>query len=182
MKIGNALNSSYLSLNTTSSQTSSTKQEDTSSQKTISTSGSELSASEQQTISQLRATDTKVRAHEMAHIAAGGGVIRGSANYTYEKGPDQQLYAVAGEVGIDTSEGSTPQETVTKMQTIRAAALAPSDPSPQDYAVASTASMLEMVARLQITRDTQDTLLAHAKKTYAAANNQDKTASFSNYA
>ena len=54
MKIGNALNSSYLSLNTTSSQTSSTKQEDTSSQKTTSTASSELSASEQQTISQLR--------------------------------------------------------------------------------------------------------------------------------
>jgi hypothetical protein len=38
------------------------------------------------------------------------------------------------------------------MQTIRAAALAPSDPSPTDYKVAATATLLEMKARLELSQ------------------------------
>lgn len=94
----------------------------------------------------LRATDRKVRAHELTHIAAGAG-LTGAASFTYQLGPDNQRYAVAGEVSIDISSGDDPEETIAKAQQIRAAALAPADPSPQDRKVAALATKMENSAR-----------------------------------
>ncbi|MDY4446048.1 putative metalloprotease CJM1_0395 family protein [Campylobacter sp.] len=112
----------------------------------------ELSREEQRIVSELQATDTNVRAHEAAHMAAGGG-LTSPASYTYEQGPDNKMYAVAGEVGISTSEGNTPQESLNKAQTIRRAALAPADPSPQDLKVAAQAASMEMSARAEIMQE-----------------------------
>jgi hypothetical protein len=107
-----------------------------------------LTSADKSQIANLVARDSKVRAHEAAHIAAGGGVIKSGAQFSYQEGPDGKLYATGGEVSIDISSGSTHQETISKMQQVRTAALAPSDPSPQDLKVASTASLLEMKARI----------------------------------
>lgn len=43
----------------------------------------ELSAEQQRQVQELREIDRKVRAHEQAHIAAGGDLVRGGATYTY---------------------------------------------------------------------------------------------------
>lgn len=112
----------------------------------------ELSREEQRIVSELQAADTNVRAHEAAHMAAGGG-LTSPASYTYERGPDNKMYAVAGEVGISTGEGSSPQESLNKAQTIRRAALAPADPSPQDLKVAAQAASMEMSARAEIMQE-----------------------------
>ena len=112
----------------------------------------ELSQEEQRIVTELQAADTNVRAHEAAHMAAGGG-LTSPASYTYERGPDNKMYAVAGEVGISTGEGNTPQESLNKAQTIRRAALAPADPSPQDLKVAAQAASMEMSARAQIMQE-----------------------------
>ncbi len=112
----------------------------------------ELSLEEQRIVAELQAADTNVRAHEAAHMAAGGG-LTSPASYTYEQGPDNKMYAVAGEVGISTSQGNTPQESLNKAQTIRRAALAPADPSPQDLKVAAQAASMEMSARAQIMQE-----------------------------
>ena len=112
----------------------------------------ELSLEEQRIVTELQAADTNVRAHEAAHMAAGGG-LTSPASYTYERGPDNKMYAVAGEVGISTGEGNTPQESLNKAQTIRRAALAPADPSPQDLKVAAQAASMEMSARAQIIQE-----------------------------
>ena len=112
----------------------------------------ELSQEEQRIVTELQAADTNVRAHEAAHMAAGGG-LTSPASYTYERGPDNKMYAVAGEVGISTGEGNTPQESLNKAQTIRRAALAPADPSPQDLKVAAQAASMEMSARVQIMQE-----------------------------
>ena len=112
----------------------------------------ELSLEEQRIVTELQAADTNVRAHEAAHMAAGGG-LTSPASYTYERGPDNKMYAVAGEVGISTGEGNTPQESLNKAQTIRRAALAPADPSPQDLKVAAQAASMEMSARAQIMQE-----------------------------
>lgn len=108
---------------------------------------------EEAAIKELATIDAKVKEHEAAHIAAGGSVVQGGASFTYEQGPDQKLYAVAGEVAIDTSEEATPVQSIAKALQIRTAALAPSDPSPQDYQVASTATIMEMQARLQLSKE-----------------------------
>jgi hypothetical protein len=102
-------------------------------------------------VSQLRSRDAEVRSHEAAHMAAGGRFVTGGASYTYQKGPDGGQYAVGGEVGIDTSPvPGKPEETVQKMRTIRAAALAPSDPSGADLAVAAAAAQAEAAALADI--------------------------------
>lgn len=109
-----------------------------------------LSREDAAVVAELKKTDQAVRQHEMAHMAAGGGLITSGASYTYVRGPDGQNYAVAGEVGIDTSPGRTPEETISKAQRIRAAALAPADPSSQDRAVAAQATQMEQQARMEI--------------------------------
>lgn len=103
-------------------------------------------------LADLKARDQQVRAHEAAHLAAAGGLARGGASYTYQRGPDGGVYAVGGEVSIDTSPvPGNPAATLAKAQQIQAAAMAPADPSSQDRSVAAAASA--MAARAQ--RDLQ---------------------------
>lgn len=92
-----------------------------------------------QIIERLKATEEKVKAHEAAHKAAGGN-LAGPASYSYTQGPDGRSYITGGEVQIDMSPGRTPQETISKMQQVIRAALAPADPSGQDRAVAAQAA------------------------------------------
>lgn len=106
------------------------------------TDGEVLTQAERLQVAELELIDTKVRAHEMAHLAAAGSHATGGANFQYVKGPDGKRYAVGGEVGIDTGKASSPEATISKMQTVRTAALAPSDPSPQDRKVAARASLV----------------------------------------
>ena len=104
---------------------------------------------EQAEIRDLKARDQEVRAHEQAHAAV-GGQYAGSPQYEFETGPDGQRYAVGGEVSIDISEERTPEETLRKMQQVRAAALAPADPSPQDLRVAAEAAQKANEAQAEL--------------------------------
>lgn len=110
-----------------------------------------LSDADLKVVSELRARDRVVRTHEMAHMAAGAGIVTRGASFSYQTGPDGQRYAVGGEVGISTSPGRTPEETLAKADQIRAAALAPADPSPQDLRVAAEAAQMAAEARQQLT-------------------------------
>ena len=102
-------------------------------------------------IAKLRARDREVRAHEQAHAAAAGGLARGGPKFTYQRGPDGKQYAVGGEVTIDTSPvPGDPEATIRKARQIRAAALAPAEPSAQDRAVAASATAMETKARQEI--------------------------------
>ena len=133
-----------------SSQTQSEKEEKTSKEK--------LSPDEERLVRDLQSRDSEVRAHEAAHQAAGGGMT-GAASYTYQQGPDGKMYAIGGEVSITMKSGSTPEETIANARQIAAAAMAAGNPSPQDYAVASSARVMEMKAQQQLTREQQEELL-----------------------
>jgi hypothetical protein len=112
--------------------------------------GEEVTDSQEaEQIRDLKKRDSEVKAHEQAHMAAGGGLVRGGAGYTYEKGPDGAMYAVGGEVKIDSSPARTPDQTIRKAQQIRRAALAPAQPSGTDRAVAAAASQMEAQARAE---------------------------------
>ncbi|HIJ87615.1 MAG TPA: hypothetical protein HPP97_08010 [Desulfuromonadales bacterium] len=100
-------------------------------------------------ISQLKSIEEKVKAHEAAHKTA-GGTMTGPVSYTYTRGPDGKNYITGGEVPISISSGKTPQETISRMQQVIQAALAPADPSPQDRAVAAQASAMQQEARQQL--------------------------------
>jgi hypothetical protein len=118
--------------------------------------GQEEASGEAAQVAKLKARDAQVRAHEGAHLAAGGGVVKGGASYTYQRGPDGRNYAVGGEVPVDTSPVSgNPSATLAKAQQIRAAAMAPADPSPQDRAVASQAAAMASRASAELGRKNQ---------------------------
>jgi hypothetical protein len=110
--------------------------------------GKELSPEDEEVVRKLAQRDTHVRAHEAAHQAAARG-LAGGASFTYETGPDGQRYAVGGEVPVQLKTGRTPDETIANAQAVRAAALAPADPSAQDMAVAAEATQMEGQARQQ---------------------------------
>ncbi len=112
-------------------------------------SASQLTSQQQQEVNRLKAIDSKVRAHEEAHMAAGAG-LAGSASYQYARGPDGRQYAVAGEVSISLPSGGTPESIVAQARQVVTAALAPEDPSPQDRAVAAAAEAMASQARQEI--------------------------------
>lgn len=147
-----------------------------------------LTPEEQSQLEKLKARDRVVRQHEQAHMAAGAGLITSGASFTYQKGPDGVNYATGGEVGISTSPGRTPEETIDRARQIKTAALAPADPSGQDRAVAAQARQMEQAARLEAAQATME-----AKQDKAASNSDalartyavsadSKTAGFSAYA
>ncbi|MGK0373374.1 MAG: hypothetical protein ACJAW1_003648 [Glaciecola sp.] len=104
---------------------------------------------EQQQLTELKQRDAEVRAHEQAHASL-GGQYASPPQYEYERGPDGRRYAVGGEVSIDISEASTPEETIRKAQQVKAAALAPAEPSAQDLRVATEATQIMLEARTEI--------------------------------
>jgi len=130
----------------------------------------QLSDEEKRSVSELQARDTEVRAHEAAHQAAGGG-LTGGASYTYQKGPDGRMYAIGGEVSIATKGGSTPQETLSNARQVQAAAMAPANPSGQDYAVATSAKVLEMKAQQELAKEQQAQM--RGEKEYGASSKQN---------
>jgi len=119
-------------------------------------------------INELKARDQEVRTHEAAHAAVGGS-IAGSPSYSYEQGPDGKKYAVAGEVMIDVAPvNGDPQATITKMQKVYSAALAPANPSAQDRKVAS-------VATQQILSAQSELLVELSKEESNAKNNTEES-------
>jgi hypothetical protein len=105
-------------------------------------------------VAKLKARDASVRAHEEAHITAGAGVVKGGASFTYQEGPDGQSYAVGGEVSVDTAPvPGNPSATIAKADAIRAAALAPADPSGEDISVASQAAIMAADAAFELARE-----------------------------
>lgn len=114
------------------------------------TNGEALTEAELQQLDRLKQTDREVRQHEHAHQST-GGQYAGNIEYQYQRGPDGQQYAVAGEVSIDSSPvPGDPAATIDKMEQIRAAATAPAEPSAQDRKVAAQASQHLMAARLEL--------------------------------
>lgn len=104
-----------------------------------------------QEIAELKQADQEVRAHEQAHVMAGGNLVRGGATFGYKRGPDGNLYAVSGEVSIDSSPvQGDPRATIRKAEQVRKAALAPAQPSSQDRAVAAAAAGMEVQAQADL--------------------------------
>lgn len=139
-----------------------------------------LSQEELKKLSDLKARDREVRAHEAAHQAA-GGQHAGAISFTYERGPDGAQYAVGGEVSIDVSPvQGDPQATIEKMRIVRAAAMAPAEPSGQDRAVAAEAMQVMLRAQIEVAAErdgepeaSQSRLEAQASNTYQSVSALD---------
>ncbi|MGB7569780.1 MAG: putative metalloprotease CJM1_0395 family protein [Chitinivibrionales bacterium] len=138
-----------------------------------------FSEEDQEKVKELTKRDQEVRAHEQAHIAAGGQYVKGGATYQYQKGPDGKMYAVGGEVTIDTSPvKGDPQATVAKMEVVIRAALAPADPSGQDRSVAAQATQEEAQARQEEAQSTNNS--GKNEKTSSGKAEPPKTSTYNN--
>jgi len=123
----------------------------------------DLSEDEERLVRDLASRDSEVKAHEAAHQAAGGGMT-GAASYTYQQGPDGKMYAIGGEVSISMKAGATPEETIANARQVATSAMAAGNPSPQDFAVASSARIMEMKAQQQLAKEQQEEI--QGKETY----------------
>ena len=137
----------------------------------------ELTQDQKMQVIELQRRDLEVRTHEAAHMSAGAGLTTG-ASYSYQRGPDNKMYAIGGEVGIDTSPGKTPEETLKKAAQIKRAALAPAQPSSADLQVAATATNMEIEAKMEIQKNqNQET----KEKTEQNSQNSQSSQDTSNY-
>jgi hypothetical protein len=119
----------------------------------------QLSNEDLRILDSLKKRDREVRTHEQAHLAAAGRYAGGGAQFTTRKGPDGHAYAVSGEVPIDVSRENSPEATISKMETIKRAALAPQTPSSADRRIAAEAAVKEAEARKELMMQNQEVLL-----------------------
>ncbi|MBE0510597.1 MAG: hypothetical protein K0A95_02650 [Chromatiales bacterium] len=134
-------------------------------------SGSDQTESQQEQelraiVRRLQQREYEVIAHENAHRAVGGALVRGGG-YDDVQGPDNRRYIAGGDVQIDTSPvAGDPEATMAKAEHLIRTALAPVDPSAQDLRVAGQArSMYQQAsveAQLQRYRENQATEQAQA--------------------
>ncbi|WP_417615783.1 putative metalloprotease CJM1_0395 family protein [Oceanisphaera sp.] len=112
--------------------------------------GKELTPEQQEALLQLQQRDREVRVHEQQHASV-GGQHTGAPSYQYETGPDGKQYAVEGKVSVDLSPvAGDPVATIEKMQQVKAAALAPAEPSQADKNAAARAEQLIIEARAEL--------------------------------
>jgi hypothetical protein len=115
----------------------------------------QLTEEQQQEVDSLKERDREVRAHEQAHSRA-GGPHAGAPSYEFQRGPDGRMYAVSGEVQIDAAPVSgKPAETISKMDAVIRAALAPQEPSAQDSRVAAEARAAKAEAQVELREERQ---------------------------
>lgn len=111
----------------------------------------------------LAERDREVRAHEQTHASV-GGKYASAPSYTYERGPDGRMYAVEGEVKIDTSPiPNDPQATLEKAEIIQRAALSVAEPSSADRAAAADARAMAIDARAEIMQQADEATVAGAE-------------------
>lgn len=101
--------------------------------------GQALTLEQQEELLQMQQRDQEVRLHEQQHASV-GGQHTGSPQYEYTTGPDGKQYVVEGSVSVDLSPiAGDPNATIEKMRQVKAAALAPAEPSNADKEAAARA-------------------------------------------
>lgn len=117
----------------------------------------QLTDEEKRVVAKLKQREAEVLAHEQAHKMA-GGAHAGTPSYTTTQGPDGRRYITGGEVSIDVSAENDPESTIRKMEQIKRAAMAPTDPSAQDRAVAQQAEAIKAQAEAELAQQRQEQL------------------------
>lgn len=111
----------------------------------------------------LAKRDREVRNHERIHASI-GGAFASAPHLSYQKGPDGQLYAVEGDVRIDTSSvAGDPRATLEKAQVIIRAALSVPEPSVQDKRIAAQARSMAAEASAEIAKLDQPDQMSNEK-------------------
>jgi len=97
----------------------------------------------QRVLDKFKSSDSRVRTHEQAHTA--NGQTTTPISYKYQAGPDGKIYAVGGEVRLDTSLPSDPKAAAFKLSQIQKSASAPSGLSGADAQISIQANLNKML-------------------------------------
>ena len=104
----------------------------------------------------MQQRDQEVRLHEQQHASV-GGQHTGSPQYEYTTGPDGKQYVVEGSVSVDLSPiAGDPNATIEKMRQVKAAALAPAEPSSADKEAAARADAHMAQATAELMQSSQE--------------------------
>jgi len=101
----------------------------------------------QRVLEKFKSSDSDVRAHEQAHAASGATTT--PISYKYQVGPDGKMYAVGGEVRLDTSIPKDPEAAAFKLSQIQKASSAPNDMSGADAHIAIQANLNKLLLQSQ---------------------------------
>ncbi len=107
-------------------------------------------SNKQRVIDQLISRDKEVRVHEASHSINPELIKIGSAQFDYTIGPDGKAYATGGKVTLSTGISRTPEEALSKAGALKKAAMAPGEPSSQDFQALNAAIAMEFESRNQI--------------------------------
>lgn len=93
-------------------------------------------------LDKFEASDANIRSHEQSHASS---IHASTPQYNYQQGPDGKLYAVGGNVRMDTSIPKDPAQAAAKMDNLSQAAGAPHDLSAADAQISRTANLNKML-------------------------------------
>ncbi len=86
----------------------------------------------------------EIYAHELAHKSAGGAL---AGSIVIERNADGIPFAGHVDIKMPALNPNNPQKTINDANTVIRSAMAPSDPSDQDYRVAAQAQSIKMQAQ-----------------------------------
>lgn len=87
---------------------------------------------------------SEIYAHELAHKSAGGAL---AGSIVVERNADGIPFAGHVDIKMPSLNPNDPQKTINDANTVIRSAMAPSDPSDQDYRVAAQAQSIKMQAQ-----------------------------------
>lgn len=98
-------------------------------------------------LEKFKKSDSNIKAHEQSHAA--GANTTSPIKYSYQTGPDGKLYAVGGEVRLDTSIPKDPNEASFKLSKLQSAASVSDGMSSADSNIAIQASLNKMLLQIK---------------------------------
>lgn len=99
---------------------------------------------EQQKKALIKKNYDEIYAHELAHKAAGGSL---AGSIVIERNSDGIPFAGHVDIKMPSLNPNNPDKTINDANTVIRSAMAPSDPSDQDYRVATQAQSIKMQAQ-----------------------------------
>lgn len=99
---------------------------------------------EQQKNALIKKNYDEIYAHELAHKAAGGSL---AGSIVIERNSDGIPFAGHVNIKMPSLNPNNPDKTINDANTVIRSAMAPSDPSDQDYRVAAQAQSIKMQAQ-----------------------------------
>ena len=101
----------------------------------------------QRVLDKFKKTDADIKSHEQIHASI--GQTTSPISYNYQEGPDGKMYAIGGQVRLDTSIPSDPKAAAFKLDMIEKAAAGPMNSSGADSSIVSQSNLNKILLQLK---------------------------------